>query len=223
MKNVRWPSGRDLDDATLRIIEAMYDAGTVRWSDKPFNLKSGGTSHVYFMGREDLTLNPRLLTSLSRQALKHLWESSEEASCTSNCFIGVPLAGAAIAHWMAAISYLTEGVADSSFLAMRQVRKQHGNNCTWIDGKPPKNATVVLVENVRTTGSSEEEALQRIREDGIEVPILRLALVDRRLREETDIMKSVFYMADIVVALAYMGKWSNKQTSTALHEFMESA
>lgn len=218
------PSGRTLGEHDLDLIAKMHAAGTVRWGNKPFSLKSGGTSHVYFMGREDLTLNLKLLTQLVHSALDHLWLATEVDMDKPCCLIGVPSAGTAIASWMAAVHHLEYQHDDMSFLVMRQVLKKHGNNQTWIDGRPPEDALTVMVENVRTTGASEEEALGRMREDGIDTAkIVRLAMVDRKLRPETDTLKSVYYMADIVAGLGHLGLWTEEQVATSLPEFLQAA
>ncbi len=217
------PSGRTFSNLDWMLIDYMYKEGTVRWSDTPFALKNGGSSNVYFIGREDLTLNLQYLSLMCRVALSHLWNMSE-AKDMPNCFIGVPIAGAAIAHWMAATAHLICNKEGVSFLAMRQVLKKHGNNQTWIDGRPPSWAVRILVENVRTTGGSEEDALEKMREDGIDTTtIIRLALVDRRLRLETPTMLSAFYMADIAMGFGERGYWSNQQVDTALSEFLQTA
>jgi orotate phosphoribosyltransferase len=221
MSELKLPSGREFDEVELDVIRSMHKYGTVRYSDKPFNLKAGGTSHVYFMGREDLTMHPKYLAGIAQLAYFHLHGTLAWAG-ENICLVGVPMAGGAIATAMVIANHLVCEDEQFRFLTMRPVLKTHGANNTWVDGKPEPGEIVALVENVRTTGASEEEALKRLAEDGIPTDnIVRFALVDRKLRPETERMTTLFYMADIITAFGHLGLWSPEQVEKTLPEFLQ--
>lgn len=223
MSDLLLPSGRMFDDKQLTVIRMMHEHGTVRYSETSFNLKAGGTSHVYFNGRDDLTLNPGFLVAIAFSALTHL-DANVEGGGGKVCLIGVPSAGTAIASAMCVYCEIEEERGEVSLLIMRQVRKTHGAHYTWVDGRPPADAIVVLVENVRTTGGSEEEALNRLKEDGIPTKdVVRLSIVDRKLRPETTTLKTVFYMADIITAFGYLGLWPQERVEACLPEFLQTS
>lgn len=214
------PSGREFDDTDLEVIRMVYEFGTVRYSDTPFKLKAGGISHVYFTGRQDLTAAPAYLAQVAESAYMHLFSALGDPD-DNMCLIGVPMAGAAIASAMTMANHFANGDEQFYFLAMRPVLKTHGANQTWVDGKPESGDIVVLVENVRTTGTSEEEALKRLAEDGIPTnDVVRFALVDRKLRPETPKMKTLYYMADIITAFGYLELWPAELVEKTLPEFL---
>ena len=220
MEALKLPSGRTFDREDLRVIGMMHKHGTVRYSDTSFNLKAGGTSRVYFLGREDLTANPAYLHAVAERAYLHLYDSLGQPG-EDFCLIGVPMAGGAIASAMAIANYIENDDEQFRFLTMRQVLKTHGANQTWVDGRPNDGDIVATVENVRTTGASENEALARIAKDGIPTDsIIRLSLVDRKLRPETDTMKTVYYLADIIAAFGHLGLWTPEQVEATLPEFL---
>ena len=73
MEDLILPSGRVFEEDDLKTVKQMHGAGTIRWSEKPCSLKAGGTSHVYFLGREDFTLSSALLENVALSALVRLY------------------------------------------------------------------------------------------------------------------------------------------------------
>lgn len=220
MSELKLPSGRTFDADHLDLVCKMHRYGTVRYDDKPFPLKAGGKSNVYFVGREDLTYNPEYLADTAQAVMDYIYTMINESDL-SVCLIGVPMAGAAIACAIAVFNHVHCDDEQFRFLMLRPVLKSHGANKTWVDGKPHADDLVITIENVRTTGTSENEALEHVGADGIPTEhVIRLALVDRKLRPETDTMKTVFYMADIITAFGHLGLWTPEQVERTLPEFL---
>lgn len=59
--SIELPSGKNLDYYDQEMFRYMASFGFVRWSEKPFTLKSGIQSHVYVYGREDVTVQRPVL------------------------------------------------------------------------------------------------------------------------------------------------------------------
>lgn len=221
LNSLEVPSGRTLWESDLEIVRQMHKAGSVYWSDAPITLRSGGISHVYCRGREDFTTSPELLALIAEAAMTHVWDEVEGAIDNGCCLIGVPSAGTAIAAWMSASdTYMHQTQSSTEFLVMRQAKKAHGVNTTWVDGKPTVGKKIILVENVRTTGGSEDEAIAKLAEDGIDTSALvRFAIVSLMWQDETEARKSLFYLADIIYAFGILGLWPEEQVQEAMKEF----
>ena len=60
---------------------------------------------------------------------------------------------------------------------VRKERKQHGLQ-RWVEGPVPEGAKVLVVEDTVTTGGSTVSAIERIREEGLDI-VSTLCVVDR--------------------------------------------
>lgn len=216
--SMKLPSGRTFSGEDILVLDLMAKYGCITWSDTPFTLKYGGESNVYVHLREDVTLNPDLAKALTMKAWSYL-ESELKDEGRRLCFIGVPLAGAVLASWLTAASaFDPDKTKPSSMLAMRSVLKTHGANPTWIDGKPSPDARLVLVENVRTTGKSEDDAVKLIGADSIDTSgLIRFAYVDRMLSRD-DSRLALYHLDDILFAFGNLGIWPRKRANRALEQ-----
>ncbi|MEJ2037848.1 MAG: orotate phosphoribosyltransferase [Desulfosarcinaceae bacterium] len=62
--------------------------------------------------------------------------------------------------------------------SIRKVKKDHGI-AKWIEGDLPQGARVVIIDDVATTGGSTIKAIERAREEGLDV-VRAVVLVDRQ-------------------------------------------
>jgi orotate phosphoribosyltransferase len=62
--------------------------------------------------------------------------------------------------------------------SIRKTRKDHGI-AQWVEGDLPQGARVVVIDDVATTGGSTIKAIERARENGLEV-VRAVVLVDRQ-------------------------------------------
>jgi orotate phosphoribosyltransferase len=62
--------------------------------------------------------------------------------------------------------------------SIRKTKKDHGI-AQWVEGDLPQGARVVVIDDVATTGGSTIKAIERARENGLEV-VRAMVLVDRQ-------------------------------------------
>ncbi len=160
-----------------------------RFTDTPtFKLASGKTSRFY-VNCKPTTLHPRgmyLCGHLIFDALR-----------------GLPLAGAGgltfgadpLAMATAFVSEL-EGAPLKAF-SIRKTRKDHGI-VKWIEGDLSPGDRVAILEDVVTTGGSTIKAVDRAREEGLEV-VKVVTLIDRQ--EEAGMARIRERVADAVAII----------------------
>lgn len=217
---LKCPSGTLLYDGDQRIIRTMLSKGTVKFTDDPFTLRGGGKSHFYFSGREDVTDHPSYLRMLGQKVIPAV-QAGLEKTDQRPCLIPIPTAATAIGTAASQASLdrplqLPNG-ASVALLSrvMREGRKEHGTNRSWVNGKPSPNHTYWLFDNVVTEGGSIFDALAKLDQDGYataNMPIL--VVVDREqggfntLREQGFArLYACYKLRDIVYALVEHGTW----------------
>jgi orotate phosphoribosyltransferase len=131
--------------------------------EEPFQLTSGGWSHDYVDGKYAIATGSALRQA--SQAVVDLLGDSFDS-------VGGPTMGAdALAHGVAM-------VAGCSWFSVRKEAKGHGRGA-WVEGARLKPGdTVVMVEDVVSTGASLLRAADKVRELGAEV-VAATALLDR--------------------------------------------
>ncbi len=133
----------------------------------PFVLASGRTSDFYFDCRLTTTYAPAM-PLIGRAFLERF---GDRPNTVGGLTIGAdPIAGA-IAH-----ESLASGAPIHMF-SVRKARKEHGTR-RWLEGCAEKGMRAVIVDDVATSGNSVIQAIQRAREEGLEV-IEVVVLVDR--------------------------------------------
>ena len=209
-------ANHDLRDEVKRLAEA----GTIRWSDEPFKLKSGIYSRIYVFGREDVTENPSLGRCLGHEIVRAAQEHLQSMLRGRElCAIGIPTAGtphAAAASLGGSCAYRN----------MREAKKTHGAHSTWVNGLPDFERHVYFtIDNVITDGQSKLEAIEHLLEDGYRAySMLHLTLVDRqqggleRLQKLGHTAQAVFNLLDLVWAFGELRLWDKDRVKAVEDE-----
>ena len=156
-------------DMKNRLMELIIEKA-FRYSEEPvFRLVSGKMSNYYFNCKA-VTLCPEgmyLTGNLIFDLIKDLRIKG---------IGGLTLGADPIAYAAAYTSYL-RGMPVEAFI-VRKTTKAHGT-MQWIEGNIAKDDTVVIVDDVITTGKSTIEAITRSQQAGLEI-VKVIALIDRQ-------------------------------------------
>jgi orotate phosphoribosyltransferase len=152
-----------------RLIELIIEKAFIYSEEPVFKLVSGRMSNYYFNCKA-VTLYPEgmhLIGNIIYDLIKDLGIKG---------IGGLTLGADPIAYAVAYTSYL-KGKPIEAFV-VRKTPKSHGT-MLWIEGNIKKGDKVVIVDDVITTGKSTIEAINRVREEGLEI-IKVIALIDRQ-------------------------------------------
>jgi uridine monophosphate synthetase len=202
-----------LDDRT-RLIMEMNAHGFVRWSEKPFPLKSGIESHVYVFGREDLTDEAYFGFLFGKVVAQEVNELADPAR--KPIIIGIPTAATSLAAASSYASWFCEFPRVLGYRVMREKQKNHGaNGSSWVNGSPRSDQEYFTIENVVTSGNSLKENLERMAADGYMVKEMHhLVAVDREqggvelLRREGYHVHVLFTLREITQTYVVWKKWN---------------
>jgi orotate phosphoribosyltransferase len=152
-----------------RLIELIIEKA-FKYSEEPvFKLVSGKTSNYYFNCKA-VTLHPEgmyLIGNLIFDLIKDLHVKG---------IGGLTLGADPIAYAVSYTSYL-KGNPIEAFI-VRKTMKSHGTQ-SWIEGNVKKGDRVVIIDDVITTGKSTIEAINRAKEEGIDI-LKVIAFIDRQ-------------------------------------------
>ena len=153
----------DLDAARQTLLAELREHSLILGE---VTLSSGAVAQYYVDARRAL-----LRPAGFRAAGALIAAAANEAGATAvggPVMAAIPLACAAIA---------VSGDDDLVGFFVRKERKQHGLQ-RWVEGPVEPGARCLVVEDTVTTGGSTAEAIERIREEGLEVAAV-LSVVDR--------------------------------------------
>lgn len=152
-----------------RLTELIYER-SFKYSEEPtFKLVSGRMSN-YYVNCKAVTLHPEgmyLIGNIIFDMIKELPVAG---------IGGLTLGADPIANAVAYTSYL-KGRPIEAFV-VRKTAKSHGT-MQWVEGNVKPGDNVVILDDVITTGKSTIEAIERAKENGLNV-IKVIALVDRQ-------------------------------------------
>lgn len=153
-----------LDSARATLIDELREHALVIGD---VTLSSGQTASYYVDAKRAL-LRPPAFLALGRLVAAEARE--QQAAAVGGLTMGAdPIACAALAA--------SDGDGLAAFF-VRKERKEHGLQ-RWIEGPPLALGTrCLVVEDVVTSGGSTVKAIERVREEGLEVAAV-LAVVDR--------------------------------------------
>lgn len=139
-----------------------------RPEEPPFILASGKQSWHYFECQRTTSFAPALplIGAAFYPRLR------PEVACVGGLARGADPVADAIAYYSA-----VAGDRPVNTFSVRKALKDHGT-MKWIEGSAAKGDVVAVVDDVATSGSSVIKAIQRCREEGLEV-VQALVLVDR--------------------------------------------
>ncbi|MBZ0156037.1 MAG: orotate phosphoribosyltransferase [Alphaproteobacteria bacterium] len=152
-----------------RLVRLLYEKA-FKYSEEPvFKLVSGRMSNYYF-NCKTVTLHPEGMYTIGNV----IFEMIKDLPATG--IGGLTLGADPIAGAVAYTSYL-KGKPIEAFV-VRKTAKSHGT-MQWVEGNVRAGDTVVIVDDVITTGKSTIEAITKAREAGLSI-IKVIALVDRQ-------------------------------------------
>jgi orotate phosphoribosyltransferase len=170
-----------------RLIELIIEKA-FKYSEEPvFKLVSGRMSNYYFNCKA-VTLKPEgmyLIGNIIYDQVKKL---------NVKGIGGLTLGADPIADAVAYTSYLKEKPIEA--FVVRKSAKSHGT-MQWIEGNITAGDSVVIVDDVITTGKSTIEAITRAKEAGLEI-VKVIALIDRQ-EGGREAIKALGYDAEAIV------------------------
>jgi orotate phosphoribosyltransferase len=152
-----------------RLIELIIEKA-FKYSEEPiFKLVSGRMSNYYFNCKA-ITLKPEGMYLIGNIIFDLIRDLNIKG------IGGLTLGADPIADAVAYTSYLKEKPIEA--FVVRKSAKSHGT-MQWIEGNIAAGDSVVIVDDVITTGKSTIEAITRAKEAGLEI-VKVIALIDRQ-------------------------------------------
>jgi uridine monophosphate synthetase len=177
-----------------RLADALLEAGCVRFGE--FTLKSGSTSPIYF----DLRLLAGLPKLLSRAAEAYL---PLLGGLTYDRLAAVPYAGLPIGTALAL-------AAGRPLVYPRKERKEYGTGAAVEGGFAP-GETVLLLDDLATTGGSKLEAIQTLRAEGLRVTDVAV-LIDREGGARKELARLGCRLHAVFTLTLLLGHWESRGT-----------
>ena len=177
--------------------ELMQIIRELSYEEREVTLASGRKSNFYFDGKQTcLHARGGLLVG------KAFWQEVKQFVGSVDGVGGLTLGADPIAT-ATSIAATLEGRSVHAFI-IRKEPKGHGTG-QWLEGRKnlPAGSRVVIVEDVTTTGGSSMKAVERARQEGLEVVGI-VTLVDREegARENIEgeglVLRSVFTRTQVV-------------------------
>jgi orotate phosphoribosyltransferase len=149
---------------------ALLREKSFKYTPEPsFKLVSGRVSRFY-VNCKPTTLNPRGMFLVGHLMFDAIADLKPDG-------VGGLTFGADPIAMATAFASALKGAPINAF-SIRKTRKDHGI-AQWVEGDLPQDARVVVIDDVATTGGSTIKAIQRARENGLEV-VRAVVLVDRQ-------------------------------------------
>lgn len=165
----------------LRLLELIkrdaYEEG------KQTKLSSGEMSNFY-VDAKMVTLSPEGAYLTAKILLDILKDDNVDG------IGGLTMGADPIVGAIAAISHI-DGHPISTFI-VRKTAKEHGKK-RWIEGQLPKNARVVIIDDVATTGISLLQAINTVKKEMPDCEIVKVVSLVDRLEGARDTLKKEGY------------------------------
>ncbi len=160
-----WASTADINILHQQLLDLFC---RLAYQEGDFILSSGQASSYYINGKQ-VTLNPQGALAIGRILLSRLPEDTQAVA-------GLTLGADPIVTAVSVVSAYENRPIPA--LIIRKEAKGHGTKA-YIEGPTlPENATVVVLEDVVTTGRSAMKAVERLRDAGYTVNLV-ISLIDR--------------------------------------------
>lgn len=174
-------AGHTMKKNKLRLLELIkrdaYEEG------KQTKLSSGEMSNFY-VDAKMVTLNPEGAYLTAKILLDILKDDNVDG------IGGLTMGADPIVGAIAAISHI-DGHPISAFI-VRKTAKEHGKK-RWIEGQLPKNARVVIIDDVATTGISLLHAINTVKKEMPDCEIVKVVSLVDRLEGARDTLKKEGY------------------------------
>jgi uridine monophosphate synthetase len=193
---------------TKKLISGLYEINGVKFGG--FKLKSGIMSPIYIDLRVIISY-PKVL----RMVAEALWEKAENLSFDLIC--GVPYTALPIATVMS-IEH------DKPMVMRRKEVKEYGTKKA-IEGAFTSGQTVLIVEDLVTSGSSVFETIEPLELEGLKVKDI-VVLLDRQQGGQENLagknynLHAVFNMAELLGTLLASGQ-INQKTHQEVTKFID--
>jgi orotate phosphoribosyltransferase len=159
-----------------------------KYSEEPiFKLVSGQLSRFY-VNCKPVTLSPRGIYLVGHLIFEHVKDDHVDAVG------GLTFGADPMAVATAFVSELK--AAPMKAFSIRKNQKDHGI-VKWIEGDLEKHQRVAIIEDVVTTGGSTIKAIERAREEGLEI-VSVVTLVDRQEGGMENIRKHVDKVSAVI-------------------------
>jgi orotate phosphoribosyltransferase len=175
--------------AEAQLLDLLVERSYQRRAKPSFRLSSGKWSNFYVNCKA---------TTMCGDAMPLVGEVFASYLLPDTCAVGGLTMGA---DWIAsAIAFYCRlhGHRIDAF-SVRKQPKKHGMQ-KWIEGSVATGARVIVVEDVVTTGASTIDAIERCREEGLQVAAV-VALVDRQEEDGMEAIRRVTGRAVPVYAI----------------------
>jgi uridine monophosphate synthetase len=177
------------DHLTVALADGLLEAGCIKFGD--FTLKSGLKSPIYIDLRQIITY-PQLLKQVGAAYLPLL------AKLEFKRLAGLPYAAIPIAT---AISL----AGDYPLIYPRKEVKTYGTKAE-IEGEYQPGETVVVIDDLATTGSSKVEAIEKLTAAGLLVKDV-VVLVDRQSGAKESLAQAGFQLHSVLTISEMLDHW----------------
>ncbi len=191
----------DIIKAKTRLLEMLLEKSFQYNKDPVFKLVSGKMSN-YYVNCKMTTLNAEAMLLIGRI----FYEKVKPLGITA---IGGLTQGADPIAVAAAMTSGMEGMGINAFV-VRKVAKEHGLK-KLIEGDVHQGDRVVIVDDVITTGQSTIDAIDRARNEGLQV-VKAVVLVDRQEGGRENIEKKGVPVESIFTINDLMEKYQSRET-----------
>jgi len=186
-------------DKEQKLIELILRK-SFKYSDTPiFTLASGKKSSYYF-NCKPVTLDPEGRLLIGELACSALQDVRFDA--VGGLTLGADPIAIAISD-----AFFRNGSHILSFVVRKEAKK-HGTG-DWIEGSLPEGASVIIAEDVITTGASTIKAIERARENGLNVQGV-LAFIDREEGGRENILKYGVFVKSLFGRSRLMDAYKNR-------------
>lgn len=191
-----------IDEMKERLGEIILEKSFKYSDDPPFTLASGRQSNYYF-NCKPTTLDPEGMNLIGAIVFDMVKDSSITAAG------GLTLGADPIANALAVISY-QKGKPIKSFIVRKDV-KDHGTKSA-IEGSVKAGETVLIIDDVITTGGSTITAIEQARQAGLIVDRV-ITLIDREEGGRENIQKHVENIQSVLTRTEIMTIRARKMNS----------
>ena len=181
-----------LDSSLSSLADHLLDAGCIRFGE--FTLKSGLKSPIYIDLRRIITY-PRLLADIAQAYLPIL------STLPFSRLAGLPYAAIPIAT---AISL----AGQYPMIYPRKEAKSYGTKAE-IEGEYHTGETVVVIDDLATTGGSKFEAIEKLTGAGLAVKDV-VVLVDRQSGAKESLEQAGYAMHAVLTIGQLLDYWENQ-------------